>query len=304
MNHGAMAWMDGELIPWEKATLHASAHVVQYGSSAFEGIRAYAQPDGTAVFRLREHMDRLAVSCRLAKIALPYTSEQLSSAACDVVRESGFASCYIRPVVFRGSETFAVDGRTCPVHACIMAAEMGQYLGDGALEQGVRVAVSSWRRLAPGTALPSVKIGGQYVNSQFVAMEAHDRGLDEGIALDVYGFVSEGSGENVFLVRDGILTTPPLSASILNGITRQSVMALASEQGIEVRSENISRDDLYLADELFFTGTAAEVSPIVQVDDHAVGDGRPGPVTRALAAAFHDIVEGRVPDRHGWLTHV
>jgi len=297
-------WMDGELIPWEKATVHVSAHALHYGSSVFEGIRAYEHPDGPAVFRLTEHMERLGTSCRLAGLQLPYTIPDLSNAVCAVVRASGLPACYIRPVVFRGSETFSVDGRSCPIRVCIMVTEMGRYLGEDALEMGVRVSVSSWRRLAPGTALPSVKIGGQYVNSQFVAMEAHDRGFDEGIALDIRGFVSEGSGENVFLVRSGVIATPPLSASILNGITRQSVISLASEQGYEVCDALVSRDDLYLADELFFTGTAAEISPIVQVDEHSVGDGRPGPVTRDLAKAFHEILEGRVADRHAWLTHV
>jgi len=304
MKQGSMVWMDGELIPWEKATVHVSAHALHYGSSVFEGIRAYAHPEGPAVFRLPEHMARLGMSCRLAELELPYELSVLSDAVCEVVRTSGLRSCYIRPVVFRGCGTFSVDGRSCPVHVSIVSTEMGKYLGEDALEMGVRVAVSSWRRLAPETALLAAKIGGQYVNSQLVAMEAHDRGFDEGISLDVHGFVAEGSGENVFLVRDGVITTPPPSASILNGITRQSVMTLAEEQGYEVRSELVRRDDLYLADELFFTGTAAEIGPIVQVDDHLVGDGRPGPVTRDLAEAFHAIVEGRTADRHAWLTHV
>ena len=304
MKTGKKVWMDGELILWEKATIHVSAHVVHYGSSAFEGIRAYDHPAGPAVFRLPEHMERLANSCRLTGLQLPYTTANLSDAVCEVIRANGLPSCYIRPVVLRGSETFSLDGRSCPIHVSIMAIDLGKYLGEDSLEKGVRVSVSSWRRLAPGTALPAAKIGGQYVNSQFIAMEAHDRGFDEGVALDIHGFVSEGSGENIFLVRDGVISTPPPSASILNGITRQTVMTLASEIGCEVQSAVTSRDDLYLADELFFTGTAAEISPIIEVDGYSVGDGRPGPVTRHLAKAFFDIVEGRVPDRHAWLTHV
>jgi len=304
MKSGTTVWMDGKMIPWQEATIHVSAHVVQYGSSAFEGIRAYDHPDGTAVFRLREHMERLATSCRLAGLQHQYSTADLTDAVCETIRANVLPSCYIRPVVLRGSETFAVDGRSGPVHVSIMVIDMGKYLGEGVLEKGVRVSVSSWRRLAPGTALPSAKIGGQYVNSQFIAMEAHDRGFDEGIALDVQGFVSEGSSENIFLVRNGVITTPPPSASILNGITRQTVMALASEIGYEVRTAVTSRDDLYLADELFFTGTAAEISPIVEVDGCSIGEGTPGPVSKDLANAFFDIVDGRVPDRHAWLTHV
>ena len=304
MRHSSTVWMDGELIPWERATVHVSAHALQYGSSAFEGVRAYAHPDGPAVFRLPEHMERLAGSCHLAQLELSHSLSDLSDAVCSTVRASGFASCYIRPVVFRGHGTFSLDGRSGPVHVCIIVSHMGEYLGEGASKKGVRVSVSTWRRPAPSTALLTAKIGGQYVNSQLVAMEAHDNGFDEGIALDFQGFVAEGSGENIFLVRNRVITTPPTSTSILNGITRQSVITLAEEQGYEVRSELVRRDDLYLADEVFFTGTAAEISPIVQIDEHSVGDGGPGPITKQLADAFHDIVEGRVPDRHAWLTHV
>lgn len=303
MKTGSTIWMDGKLVPWAEATTHVSAHALHYGSSVFEGIRAYEHPKGTAIFRLAEHMKRLASSCELANLELPYATADLSNAVCETVRVNAFPSCYIRPIVFRGSETFLVDGRPCPTHVSVIVIDMGTYLGAGALDRGVRVGVSSWRRLAPGTALPAAKIGGQYVNSQFIAMEAHDRGFDEGIALDATGFVSEGSGENLFLVHDGVIITPPLVSSILDGITRRTVMSLASEQGFDVEVTVVPRDMLYLADEIFFTGTAAEISPIVEVDGHQVGTGRPGPITQTLAEAFFDIVKGRAADRHGWLTH-
>jgi len=304
MKTGSTIWMDGKLVPWEEATTHVSAHALHYGSSVFEGIRAYEHPRRTAIFRLAEHMKRLASSCELANLEIPYSVADLSDAVCDTVRANAFPSCYIRPVAFRGSATFSVDGRPCPTHVSVIVIGMGKYLGPDALDRGVRVGVSSWRRLAPGTALPAAKIGGQYVNSQFIAMEAHDRGFDEGIGLDVAGFVSEGSGENLFLVHDGMMITPPLSASILDGITRRTVMTLASEQGFDVEVSAVPRDMLYLADEIFFTGTAAEISPIVEIDGHRVGTGRPGPITRGLADAFFDIAEGRTADRHGWLTHL
>lgn len=304
MKSGSTIWMDGELVPWEEATTHVSAHALHYGSSVFEGIRAYDHPKGTAIFRLAEHMKRLASSCELANLELPYSVAGLSDAVCETVRANAFPSCYIRPIAFRGSATFSVDGRPGPTHVGVIVIDMGKYLGPDALDRGVRVGVSSWRRLAPGTALPAAKIGGQYVNSQFIAMEAHDRGFDEGIALDAAGFVSEGSGENLFLVNDGAMITPPLGASILDGITRRTVMTLASEQGFDVEVSPVPRDMLYLADEVFFTGTAAEISPIVEVDGHQVGTGRPGPITQSLSKAFFGIVEGRTADRHGWLTHV
>lgn len=304
MDTAKKVWMDGRLIPWPEATVHVSAHAIHYGSSIFEGMRAYDHPNGPAVFRLPEHVDRLWASSRLYRLPIPFSPLEISAAIGETVLANGFRVCYLRPVVFRGSGTFQVDGRNCPTHVSILAIDMGRYLGADALDKGVRAGVSSWRRLAPGTAFASAKIGGQYVNSQFIAMEAHDRGFDEGIALDVSGVVSEGSGENVFLVRNGTLATPPLESSILDGITRRSVLTLASDLGIDVAVEVFPRDRLYLADEAFFTGTAAEITPIVEIDGQRIGDGRPGPITRRLASAFFDIVEGRAPDRHGWLTHV
>lgn len=297
-------WLDGQLVPWDQATLHVAAHVVHYGSSVFEGIRAYALPDGPAIFRLEAHMDRLWNSCKVYRLEIPYTRQAIRQAILDTIRANAHKACYIRPVVFRGWDTFSVDGRSCPTHVSIITIEMGKYLGPDALEKGVDVGVSSWQRMAPNTYPAGAKIGGQYINSQFVVMEAVDHGYTEGIALDVNGYVSEGSGENVFLVRNGKLLTPPLASSILDGITRKSVITLAEEMGLEVREEPIARELLYVVDEIFFCGTAAEITPIRSVDGVPVGSGQRGPVTARLSEAFFDIVEGRVPDRFDWLTPV
>lgn len=297
-------WFDGQLIPWDQATVHVAAHAVHYGSSVFEGIRAYALPDGSAVFCLEEHLDRLWDSCKVYRMEIPYTRQVIRQAILDTVRVNAHQACYIRPIVFRGWGSFGLDGRSCPTHVSIITIEMGKFLGPDALEKGVDVGVSSWQRMAPNTYPAAAKIGGQYVNSQLVAMEAVDQGYTEGVALDVNGYVSEGSGENIFLVRHGRLLTPPLAGSILDGITRQCVITLADEMGLEVREELIPREMLYLADEIFFCGTAAEITPIRSVDGIPVGGGKRGPITTRLMAAFFDIVEGRVPDRHGWLTPV
>ncbi len=297
-------WLDGQLIPWDQATVHVAAHVIHYGSSVFEGIRAYALPDGPAVFCLEEHLDRLWDSCRIYRVEIPYARQEIRQAILDTVRANAHKACYIRPVVFRGWDSFSLDGRACPTHVSIITLEMGKYLGPDALEKGVSVGVSSWQRMAPNTYPAGAKIGGQYVNSQFVAMEAVDHGYVEGIALDINGYVSEGSGENIFLVRRGRLLTPPVAGSILNGITRQCIITLAGEMGLKVREEQISRELLYLADEMFFCGTAAEITPICSVDGITVNSGKRGPITTRLSETFFDIVEGRIPDRHGWLTPV
>lgn len=297
-------WFDGQLIPWDQATVHVAAHAIHYGSSVFEGIRAYALPGGSAVFCLEEHLDRLWDSCKVYRMEAPYTRQVIRQAILDTVRVNAHLACYIRPIVFRGWGSFGLDGRSCPTHVSIITIEMGKFLGPDALEKGVDVGVSSWQRMAPNTYPAAAKIGGQYVNSQLVAMEAVDQGYTEGVALDVNGYVSEGSGENIFLVRHGRLLTPPLAGSILDGITRQCVITLADEMSLEVCKELIPREMLYLADEIFFCGTAAEITPIRSVDGIPVGGGKRGPITTRLMAAFFDIVEGRVPDRHGWLTPV
>jgi branched-chain amino acid aminotransferase len=297
-------WFDGRLVPWEEAQVHVTAHALHYGSSVFEGIRAYATPRGPAVFCLREHLARLYASCKIFRMDLPYSPEDLAKAVLETVRANGHAACYIRPLVFRGAGSLGVDPRACPVHTVLITFEWGSYLGEGVLEKGVDVAVSSWRRAAPDTAATMAKIGGQYVNSQFMVVEAREGGFTEAIALDAYGYLSEGSGENLFVVKDGVVYTPPLAAAILPGITRRCVLQLARDLGIPVQEQPLLREALYVADEAFFTGTAAEITPIRSVDRIPVGDGRPGPITKRLQEEFFGITSGRLEDRHGWLTPV
>jgi len=297
-------WFDGEFVPWEEAKVHVLSHVLHYGSSIFEGIRCYQTAQGPAVFCLPQHIKRMYNSCKVYRMEIPFPPDQISQAILNTVTKNGLKGCYIRPLVFRGYGQLGVEPRTCPVNVIIAAWEWPAYLGPEALEQGVDVGVSSWRRMAPDTFPASTKAGGHYTNSQLIRMEAADHGYAEGIALDVYGYVSEGSGENLFMVQDGVLITPPLSASILGGITRQCVITLAREFGYEVREALIAREQLYVADELFFTGTAAEVTPIRSVDHIVIGPGRRGPITAKLQAEFFKIVSGEVPDRHHWLTPV
>jgi len=301
---GAQVWFNGRLIPSEQATVHVSAHALHYGSSVFEGIRAYATPHGPAVFCLEPHVERLFNSAKMFRMEIPYSPDEISKAICDTIRANGHQACYIRPLVFRGAGRLGVEPRKNPVETVIMTMEWGAYLGPEAIEQGVDVGVSSWRRMAPGTFPAMGKIGGQYVNSQFVVMEAHDRGFTEGIALDINGYVSEGSGENIFLVKKGVIYTPPLWGSILEGITRRCVMQLAADLGYPVQETMLSREALYIADELFFTGTAAEVTPIRSVDGVKIGAGRRGPITQVLQEQFFGITGGQLADRHGWLTPV
>jgi branched-chain amino acid aminotransferase len=301
---GAMVWSNGKLIPWDEATVHVSAHVLHYGSSVFEGIRAYATPDGPAVFRLDAHVERLFNSCKIFRIELPYTREEIKTAILDTIRANGHKSCYIRPLVFRGTGALGVEPRACSVETIVLTMEWGAYLGPEAIEQGVDVGVSSWRRMAPGTFPAMAKIGGQYVNSQFAKMEAHDRGFAESIVLDVNGYVSEGSGETLFLVSRGVVYTPPLWASILEGITRRCVIQLIADRGYPLQEQVIAREWLYTADELFFTGTAAEITPIRTVDGVQVGAGHRGPITESLQQAFFGITTGELEDRYGWLTPV
>jgi branched-chain amino acid aminotransferase len=278
--------------------------VLHYGSSVFEGIRAYEAGDGPAVFCLNPHVRRMFDSCRIYRMEIPFGPDEIAQAILDTIDRNGLGGCYIRPLVFRGYNQLGVEPRTCPVQVIVAAWEWGAYLGDEALEQGVDVGVSSWRRAAPDTIPAGVKAGGHYTNSQLIRMEAAEHGYAEGIALDAYGYVSEGSGENLFLVRDGVLYTPPRSASILEGITRGCVIRLAHDAGYEVVEANIVREQLYTADELFFTGTAAEVTPIRSVDHIVVGPGRRGPITAKLQGDFFDIVTGKATDRHHWLTPV
>lgn len=297
-------WFNGEFVPWDEAKVHVLSHVLHYGSSVFEGIRAYKTEHGPAVLGLMPHIDRLFFSAKVIRMEIPYSKQEIAEAIKATIRRNRHEACYIRPLVFRGYDTLGVFPLNCPVETVIATWEWGAYLGAGALEQGVDVGVSSWRRMAPDTLMAMAKIGGQYVNSQLVVMEARARGLAEGIVLDVYGYVSEGSGENIFVVYDGVIYTPPLSASILGGITRRIVLQLAEDLGYPVREQNIPREMLYAADEVFFTGTAAEITPIRTIDGLPVGAGGRGPITKQLQDEFFAIIEGRKPDRHGWLTPV
>jgi len=297
-------WRNGEFINWEDATVHVTTHAIHYGSSVFEGIRAYATPDGPGIFRLREHTERLVTGCRVARIDMPYTADQLDAAITEIVGRNEHESAYIRPVAFRGAGPLGLEGRSCPVEVMILTLDWGRYLGSEAIDNGVDVQVSSWRRIAPDTFASLAKIGGQYVNSQFITMEAKDNGFHEGIALDVNGYVSEGAGENIFVISNGIVYTPGAWSSILMGITRDTVLQLLDDMGYEVRYEPIAREMLYMADEIFFTGTAAEVTPVRSVDRLDVGTGKPGPITKAVQKEFFGITSGELPDRHNWLTHV
>lgn len=297
-------WMNGEIIPWEQATVHVFTHALHYGSSTFEGIRSYEVDGGPAIFRGPEHFERLLYSCKVAKIPSPLDVDEWMDVAKAVLLRNGHRNAYIRPVVFRGYESLGVDGRGCPVDAILGSVPWGRYLGEDAIEEGVDVQVSSWRRMAPNMFSPMVKIGGQYVSSQNIAMEAKDNGFTEGIALDVNGNVSEGSGENIFMIYKGVIYTPSLGSSILGGITRDSVMTIARDLGYEVQEQAMTREMLYLADEIFFTGTAAEITPVRSVDRLPVGDGKRGPITQSIQGVFFGILEDNMPDKWGWLTQV
>lgn len=297
-------WNDGRLVRWEDATLHVMSHVVHYGSSIFEGIRCYDTPDGGAIFRLPEHVRRFFDSCRTYRMEPQPEPDELAEACRTVVRRNGLRECYIRPLAVRGVGAVGVDPSSSPVQTYVICWPWGAYLGRGALEQGVDVCVSSWNRPAPNTHPVQVKAGGNYVNAALMKMQAAADGYSEAIALGTDGRVSEGSGQNLFLVRDGTIVTPPAGASILAGITRDSIITLARELGIPVVEDALARESLYMADELFFTGTAAEVTPIRSVDRVPVGDGEVGPITRRLQTAYLDIARGRARDRYGWLTHL
>ena len=297
-------WHNGKLIRWEDARIHVLSHVVSYGSSVFEGIRCYETPTGPAIFRLREHVRRLIDSAKIYRIDTGFSIDQLSQAMIDVVAVNKMKSCYIRPIVLRGYGDIGVMPRNNPIETYIACWEWGKYLGADALAQGVDVCISSWNRNAPNTMPTLSKAGGNYLSSQVIRMEADINGYAEGIALDTAGVVSEGSGENIFVIRDGKIYTPPLSASVLGGITRDTLVTLAREAGLEVVETNILREMLYIADEIFFTGTAAEVTPVRSVDKVKVGSGSRGPITEKLQSEFFGIVNGTVRDRFGWLTPV
>jgi branched-chain amino acid aminotransferase len=291
-------------VDWDDAKIHVLSHVIHYGSSVFEGGRVYQTRKGPAAFRLRAHVDRLFNSAKIYRMVIPFEREVVARAICELVEINDLDEAYFRPVAFRGYGDVGVDPRGCPIDLAIAVWNWGKYLGPEAIEQGVDVCVSSWNRMAPNTFPAMAKSGANYMNSQLITLEAVRHGYVEGIALDPAGHVSEGSGENVFLVRDGALITPGFGNSILPGITRNCVVKLATEMDIKVIEENIPREALYLADEVFFSGSAAEITPIRSVDGISVGSGRRGPLTKKLQDAFFGIVTGKDPDRFGWLTYV
>ncbi len=304
MQKAAKIWFNGTFIPWDDAKIHVLSHVVHYGTSFFEGARCYETERGPACFRIDDHLKRLLNSMKIYRTECPYTLPELHNAVIDTIRANGFKSCYIRPIIFRCYGELGVNPFQCGVDTVIAVWSWGAYLGADALEKGVNVCVSSWNRPAPNTMPNLAKAGGNYLNSQLIKMEAITNGYDEGIGLDVSGMVSEASGENIFLVLDGVLYTAPIGSSILSGITRNSIITLAKEMGLEVVEQGIPREMLYIADEVFFTGTAAEVTPVASIDKIQVGTGRRGPVTEKIQQRFFDIVSGRAEDTRGWLSFV
>jgi branched-chain amino acid aminotransferase len=297
-------WMNGTLVDWKDATIHVGSHVVHYGSAVFEGARCYSTPRGSACFRLDAHMRRLFDSAKIYRMEPQLDQAALTEAVLATIRANEYKACYIRPIVYRGYNELGVNPFPCPVDTAILTWEWGAYLGAGALEKGVDVRVSSWTRAHPNTFPTLAKSSANYANSQLIKMEAVAEGYSEGIALDTQGNLSEGSGQNLFLVRDSILYTPPLSAAVLPGITRSTIITLAQDLGFTVEEQVLPREMLYISDEAFFVGTAAEITPIRTVDKIQIGKGQRGPVAEALQVAFFDMINGETPDRHGWLTYV
>ena len=304
INETQWIWRDGEFIPWADAQVHVLSHSMQFGSSAFEGIRCYATPKGPAIFRLREHIERLVASVKMYRIELQYSTDELVEACRQLVVKNDIESCYLRPMVVRGYGAAGMVPFDSPIHVYLPCWPWGTYLGEGALENGVDACVSSWHRVAPNTIPAMAKIAGNYLSGQLIKMEALTNGFDEAIALNVNGMVSEGSGQNVFAVSGGTLLTAPLDGTLLGGITRSAILALAHRAGIPVREASLPREMLYTADELFLTGTASELTPVRSVDRITVGNGKRGPVTERLQREFLDIANGRADDSFGWLTYV
>ena len=296
--------MDGNFIEWDDAKIHVMSHVVHYGTGVFEGLRCYDTPKGSVIFRLKEHTERLFNSAKIYRMEIPYKKEELNAVTVELIMKNSLKAAYIRPIAFRGYGELGVNPFPCPVSVVVATLQWGKYLGDEALENGVDVMVSSWNRMAPNTFPAMAKCCANYMNSQLIKMEAMLNGYTEGIALDNTGYLSEGSGENLFIIKDDVIYTPPLHASILPGITRHTVMTLAKDLGFEVVEEKIAREFLYIADEVFFTGSAAEVTPIRSVDKIVVGAGKAGSITKKIQKKFFDIIEGRDSDKYNWLTKV
>ena len=293
-------WHNGTMKPWAEATTHVMSHALHYGSSVFEGIRSYDVKGGAAIFRLTDHLKRLYLSAKVCDMVIPYSMDQLAQAHRDVLRANGLSKGYLRPLAYRGLGGFGLSAET-PVDVSVAAWDMGAYLGKGVLEQGIDACVSSWNRFAPNTIPAGAKAGGNYLSGQLIAREARRLGFGEGIALDTNGLVSEGAGENLFFVFNGELHTTPVSAAILHGITRDTIMKLAKDAGIAVVERQIPREYLYFADEIFMCGTAAEITPIRSVDAKPVGTGKPGPITKQIQDLFFGLFTGATEDRHGWL---
>jgi branched-chain amino acid aminotransferase len=297
-------WMNGTLVDWADAKIHIASHVIHYGSAVFEGARCYDTPRGSACFRLDAHINRLFDSARIYRMEPSLSYDEVHKAIIDTIKANEFKACYIRPIVYRGYHTLGVNPFPCPVDTAVILWDWGAYLGQDALTNGVDVRVSSWARSAPNTFPTLAKTSANYANSSLIKMEAIAEGYSEAIALDTFGYLSEGSGQNLFVVRNNTLFTPPVTASILPGITRDSVITLAKGLGFDVREEMLPRELLYIADEAFFAGTAVEITPIRSVDKMPVGNGRRGPITEAIQQAFFDIIKGDVADKHGWLEYV
>ncbi len=297
-------WMNGQLIPWSEANIHIASHVIHYGSSIFEGLRAYENAKGTAIFRLNAHTQRLYNSCKMYRLVVPYTHDEFNQAIIQTIKANNLKSCYIRPIVYRGYGSLGVDPFPNPVDCAILVWEWGTYLGADALENGVNACISTWRRMAPDTFPALAKSGAHYMNSQLIKMEAMLNGFEEGIALNSRGHVSEGSGENIFVVIDDYLLTPPLASSVLPGITRNCIRHIAKDLNIPLHEQTIPREMLYIADEVFFTGSAAEITPIRSIDKITIGSGKRGPITKELQEAFFGIIKADIEDKHKWLTYI
>jgi branched-chain amino acid aminotransferase len=299
-----LIWMNGEFVAWEDAKVHVLTHGLHYGTGVFEGIRCYDTEIGPAVFRHKDHIDRLYKSAELYYMPIPYTPEQIRQATLELIGKNGMRSCYIRPIAYRGYGTMGLFPLDAPVDVTIAVWEWGAYLGDEGVRDGIRAKVSSWRRISNDSLIPHAKASGQYLNSILAKIESHKAGYEEAILLDDHGFVCEGSGENIYAVRDGVIVTPPQTAGILDGINRKAIIQIARDLGFEVVERDLARAELYLAEEVFLTGTAAELVPVREVDDHAVGTGKPGEITKAVQTAFHDALYGRTERYREWLDPV
>ncbi|HBY57595.1 MAG TPA: branched chain amino acid aminotransferase [Candidatus Atribacteria bacterium] len=296
-------WMDGKMVDWDKAQVHICTHALHYGSGVFEGIRAYETDKGTAVFRLKEHIDRLFNSAKILKLDVPFNKEQIRQAIKDTIKENNLKSCYIRPLIYRGFKELGVNPFKCPVNCAIAVWEWGAYLGEEALAKGIKTKISSYARNYINSTSQKAKICANYINSIFAKMEAIEAGVDEAILLDTRGYVTEGSGENLFWIRNGIIYTTP-TATVLEGITRDSIIKIADDLGYKVQEKYTGRDELYISEEVFFAGTAAEVTPIREIDNYQIGEGKRGPITEKIQKKFFDIVKGKDEEYSDWLDYV